>query len=344
MKKYYHIRGFFKNDPIIIIELNAKTQTINSVFSLNENTLSRHEITNQIFVNEITPIPELEECLLVDRKNEDRILEKLESIYNGLKKKMGKTIKTYTLTEKEYSNVEDQIEDAIEFIKTKGLSLKEKIEYKKQELLAIALELQKIKKTNKKILSKYCILSIITALITVFSIKELIEELPYLLQVLSSTLIATTPFVISTLCVQNKGKEESKTLIEQYGLAQSYLKQYEKELNNLSMSHDKIEQQKFKTKSNDKEKTTTLSPERKKIYLEFIKEELEKMQQEYESQKKYQQVLTTQEIYGNQQKLLEQAQLPNVSSKEWLKKEICEVPHEPVKEIGTRQKRFISKK
>ena len=228
MEKYYAIRGFLKNDPIIIVKLNEETQTINSVFLLNGNTLSRHEITNQIFVNEITQIPELEEYLLVDKKNRDRILEKLESIYNRLQKKIGETAETYALTKKEYSNVEDQILDAIEFLKTKGMTLSEKIDYKKFELLDIENKLKTIHEKKKIRLSKSCIVSIVIAIVTVFSIRELIEKLPYILQVLSSTLIATTPFVISTLYVQNKEKDESKTLIEQYDLAESYLKQYKK--------------------------------------------------------------------------------------------------------------------
>lgn len=226
MKKYYHIRSFFKNDPITIIELNEEAETMLSVYSLMSGEITKYDIVGDLFISQIKQIPELEQCLVTDEKNKELINEKLVSIYNVIKKKIRNPKNVYYLPRQETETIEKQIEDAIEFIKTKGLSLKEKIDYKKQELLAIALELKKIKKRNRKILSKYCILSIITALITVFSIKELIEELPYLLQVLSSAMIPSSLFIISNIYVQNKDRKESQSLLEQYDLEKSYLEKY----------------------------------------------------------------------------------------------------------------------
>ena len=86
MEKYYIIRSFEDNKPILIIKV--KKGDVQSVYTLDDSKLIEWYFNEEIFVNQVNQVPILEECLVNDKKNRDRAKAKLEHIYKCVKDRL----------------------------------------------------------------------------------------------------------------------------------------------------------------------------------------------------------------------------------------------------------------
>ena len=272
--KYYAIRGFFKTQPIIIVRVDEKQEEVTGVYTLSGNELSEYTELKGISVNAVTQVPELEECLITDKKNKKLIEQKLEHIYNGILERISSPEIKYILPEIS-GDVQKQIEDTIEFIKTEGLSIEQKIEIKKSEQSEIEKQLRQIHKNSKNDLSKLTILSIIGVLIVMLSTGNYIEKLPNLVQFISSAIIAATPIIISTEYVRSRERKQTKELIKQHDLNESYIDKYEIEL---SITYETPELKQEKETYMSREKLITELLEIKKALTQSAEEEQTQIQ------------------------------------------------------------------
>lgn len=227
MEKYYIIRSFEDNKPILIIKVES--EDVKSVYTLDHNEIIEWNFNGNIFVNQVNQIPNLEECLVNDKKNRDRAKAKLEHIYKCVKDRLTCSKRIYYMPHQESSNIDKQIEDAIEFLKTKGLKLNEKIDLKKLEHAELENELKKIQNNNRDKASRLGILSMICVLTIMHFLSDFIDSLPFTLEVIISASVAAVPVFLTVEHELNKKKKQMEKIEQQISLAQSYLKKYKDE-------------------------------------------------------------------------------------------------------------------